>query len=482
MEIFRAGVHRAKDLIGRNNRGSKRETKHLNDMTDKDELRRLLLRPSRRQIIAGMAALGALGGARPAFAQGGPKRIVVPEGEFQPLPIAIPNFVAGTPADNDVAIKVTEGITNNLKRSGLFAPIDPAAYIQRIPNTHNAPQFANWKTINAQALVTGRMTRQGEGRLHAEFRLWDVATAQQLKGAQYDTSPEYWRRIAHIISDQIYERLTGEGGYFDSRVVFVDESGSAQRRIKRLGLMDQDGANVRYLTKGSDLVLTPRFSPSTQEITYMEFGQGDPRVYLLNIETGAREIVGNFPGMSFSPRFSPDGQRIIMSLQQGGNSNLFVMDLRSKNTTRLTDTPAIDTSPSYAPDGSRLCFESDRGGKPQIYVMPATGGPAQRISFGDGTYSTPVWSPRGDYIAFTKQGSGQFAIGIMKPDGSGERILTSGFHNEGPTFAPNGRVLMFFRDLGTGPSLFSVDISGRNELRVPTPGFASDPAWSPLLS
>ncbi|MES5485106.1 Tol-Pal system beta propeller repeat protein TolB [Bradyrhizobium sp. INPA03-11B] len=441
-------------------------------------------RLDRRQMISGIAALGALAGTQSAFGQTGPKRIPIPEGEFAPVPIAIPNFAAGTPGDAEVGVGVTQVITNNLKRSGLFAPIDQAAYLEKQINIDAAPNFNNWKSINAQALVTGRMTRQGNGRVKAEFRLWDVNTGQQLAGQQYDTSAEYWRRIAHIISDQIYERMTGEKGYFDTRVVFVDESGSADRRVKRLALMDQDGANVRYLTRGSDLVLTPRFSPSTQEITYMEFGQGDPRVYLLNIETGQREIVGNFPGMSFSPRFSPDGQRVIMSLQQGGNSNLFVMDLRSKSMTRLTDTPAIDTSPSYAPDGTRLCFESDRGGKPQIYVMPATGGAAQRISFGDGTYSTPVWSPRGDYIAFTKQGGGQFAIGIMKPDGSGERILTSGFHNEGPTFAPNGRVVMFFRDPGgnSGPSLFTIDVSGRNELRVPTPGFASDPAWSPLLS
>ena len=234
----------------------------------------MTFRPSRRQIISGMAALGVLSGAgvRHALAQGGPKRIVVPEGEFTPLPIAIPNFVPGTPADNEVAVGVTQVITNNLKRSGLFAPIDQAAYIERITNIDVPPQFQNWKTINAQALVTGRMTRQGDGRLKAEFRLWDVATGQQLTGQQYFTSPEYWRRIAHIISDQIYERLTGEKGYFDSRVVFVDESGSAQRRVKRLALMDQDGANVRYLTRGADLVLTPRFSPSTQEITYMEFG------------------------------------------------------------------------------------------------------------------------------------------------------------------------------------------------------------------
>jgi TolB protein len=452
-------------------------------MTDQHKLRHTLLLPNRRQIVSGIAAFGATAAIAPrsALAQ---KRITITEGDFAPLPIAIPNFTAGTPADGEVAIGVTQVITNNLKRSGLFAPIDQAAYIDKSVNFDQAPNFQNWKTINAQAVVVGRMTRMQDGRLRAEFRLWDVNTAQQLAGQQYNTTPESWRRIGHIISDQVYERLTGEKGYFDSRVVFVDETGPKERRVKRLALMDQDGANVRYLTRGADLVLTPRFSPSSQEITYMEFGQGDPRVYLFNIETGQREIVGNFPGMSFAPRFSPDGQRVIMSLQQGSNANLFVMDLRSKTTTRLTDTPAIDTSPSYAPDGSKLCFESDRGGKPQIYVMAATGGPAQRISFGEGSYSTPVWSPRGDYIAFTKQGGGQFAIGIMKTDGKDERILTSGYHNEGPTFAPNGRVVMFFREAGgnSGPSLFTVDVSGRNELRVPTPGFASDPAWSPLLS
>jgi TolB protein len=437
----------------------------------------------RRFMLASGLTLAALGQGS-ANAQ----RLRIDPTEFQPIPIAITNFLPGGPSDADVGNGITGVITNNLKRSGLFAPIDQAAFIEQIQSFDKPPQFANWKSLNAQAIVTGRATRQSDGRLRGEFRLWDVGSGQQLAAQQYVTQPEFWRRIAHIISDQIYERMTGEKGYFDSRVVFVDESGPSERRVKKLAIMDQDGANVRTLTKGSDLVLTPRFSPSTQEITYMEFGQGDPRVYLYNIETGQREIVGNFPGMSFSPRFSPDGQRIIMSLQQGGNSNLFVMDLRSKSTTRLTDTPAIDTSPCYSPDGSQICFESDRGGKPQIYVMSAQGGQAQRISFArddaNASYSTPVWSPRGDYIAFTRQGGGQFAIGLIKPDGSGERILTSGFHNEGPTFSPNGRVVMFFRDPGGtgGPSLYTIDISGRNELKVPTPGFASDPAWSPLLS
>jgi TolB protein len=411
-------------------------------------------------------------------------RIDITEGNFQPLPIAIPKFFSSGADDGDTANAVTQIVTANLQRSGLFAPIDPTAYIERIASVDAVPRFPDWRNINAQALVTGRIGRQADGRLQAEFRLWDVLGGQQLDGKQYLTTPDNWRRIAHIISDAIYERLTGEGGYFDSRVVFVDETGPPERRVKRLAIMDQDGASVRYLTRGDELVLTPRFSPSTQEITYMAYGQGDPRVYLYNIETSQREIVGNFPGMSFSPRFSPDGQRVIMSLQEGGNSNLFVMDLRSKATTRLTDTQAIDTAPSYSPDGARICFESDRGGKQQIYVMNSAGGPAQRISFGDGSYSTPVWSPRGDYIAFTRLGQSKFAIGVMKPDGTGERVLTEGFHNEGPTFSPNGRVIMFFRDPGgnAGPSLYSVDISGRNEQRVPTPSYASDPAWSPLLS
>jgi TolB protein len=395
----------------------------------------------------------------------------------------LPDFLPGAPAEANLTRDITNIIAANLQRSGLFAPINPAAYIEKISSLDAVPRFPDWRAINAQALAVGRITRQPDGRLKSEFRLWDVFAGSHLAGQQYFTSPDNWRRVAHIISDAIYERLTGEKGYFDSRIVFVDETGPKDRRVKRLALMDQDGAGVRYLTRGDDLVLTPRFNPSTQEITYMSFGQGQPRVVLLNIETGQKEIVGDFPNMSFAPRFSPDGQRVIMSLQQGGNANLFVMDLRSKATTRLTETPAIDTSPSYSPDGARICFESDRGGSQQIYVMAAGGGPAQRISFGQGgRYSTPVWSPRGDYIAFTRQAGGKFAIGVIKPDGSGERVLTEGFHNEGPTFAPNGRVLMFFRDAGGGPSLFTVDITGRNELKVPTPSFASDPAWSPLLS
>jgi TolB protein len=438
---------------------------------------------SRRRLmmLSAGAAAGVLAGLSPQRAIAVLK-LDITSGNIQPIPIAVPDFASVAAQDPAAGRNVSQIITSNLQRSGLFAPIDQAAYIEKVSTIDTLPRFTEWRAINAQALVTGRIT-QGEARLKAEFRLWDVFAGTQLHGQQYTATAENWRRIAHIISDAIYERLTGEKGYFDSRVVFVDESGPKERRIKRLALMDQDGANVRYLTQGNELVLTPRFSSSPDTITYMSYGQGDPKVYLMNIETGQREIVSNFPGMSFSPRFSPDSQRVIFSLQRGGNSNLFVMDLRSKATTRLTDTQVIDTAPSYSPDGSYICFESDRGGKQQIYVMGATGGQAQRVSFGDGAYSTPVWSPRGDYIAFTKQTQGRFAIGIMRPNGSGERILTERFHNEGPTWSPNGRIIMLFRDPGgnSGPTLYTVDVTGRNEQPLKTPSYASDPSWSPLL-
>jgi len=408
----------------------------------------------------------------------------ITQGNIQPMPIAIPDFASDGSIDAKSAQEISDVVSNDLKSSGLFLPIDPAAFIEKGLDVARAPRFEDWRPINAQALVVGRIGNS-DGKLRAEFRLWDVLSGKQLAGEQFFTRVREARRVGHIIADVIYERITGEKGYFDTRVVFVDESGPKDKRVKRLAIMDQDGYNVRLLTTGKDLVLTPRFSPSTQEITYMSFAGDDPKVYLLNIETGQKEIVGTFPGMTFAPRFSPDGQRIVMSLEQAGTANIYAMDLRSRSTVQLTNSQAINTSPCYAPDGRQIVFQSDRDGSQQIYVMNANGSNQRRISSGGGSYSTPVWSPRGDLIAFTKQAGSQFLIGVMKPDGSGERVLTEGFHNEGPTWAPNGRVLMFFREspgASGGPRLFSIDLTGYNERLVATPSFGSDPAWSPLIN
>ena len=427
---------------------------------------------------AGAAACSTLA-LRPA---GAVTPIEITKGNVQPLPIAIPNFLNPSGSDGELARSLPQVIAADLQRSGLFIPIDPAAYIERITELDAYPRYADWRAINAAALVVGRV-RRDQANIAVDFRLWDVPRSAHIVGRTFAGPPDTWRRLAHIVADQIYEKLIGEKGYFDSSVVFVEESGPRDKRMKRLCIMDQDGANASYLTRGEDTVLTPRFSPSGREIVYMSYYQQSPRVMLMNIQNRQRETVGNFPGMTFAPRFSPDGSNVALSLQQGGSSQIFTVDLRSPNSrTQLTNTPSINTAPSYSPDGQSICFESDRGGSQQIYVMNAGGGEARRISFGEGSYATPVWSPRGDNIAFTKIGGGKFAIGIMKPDGSGERILTEGFHNEGPTFCPNGRIVMFFRDPGgnSGPQLFTVDITGRNEQRVHTPGFASDPAWSPL--
>lgn len=404
------------------------------------------------------------------------------QGTIAPIPIAVPLFLGDDPK---LASDVANVVVGDLERSGLFSPLDRASYLEQIRDLNAAPRFPDWRAIRADALVVGRVTRGGDGRLSTEFRLWDVASGKQLAGQRFATAAQNWRRVGHIIADQVYERLTGEKGYFDTRVVYVDETGPKEKRVKRLAIMDQDGANVRLLSQGQELVLTPRFSPTTQEITYMSYTRDQPRVVLMNLETGQRQVVGDFPGMTFAPRFSPDGQRIVMSLQDGANSSINELDLKSRQTRRLTSANAIDTAPCYAPDGRQIVFESDRDGTQQIFTMNSDGSGVRRISSGDGRYSTPVWSPRGDYIAFTKQLGGRFLIGVMRPDGSGERILTEGYHNEGPTWAPNGRVLMFFREgqgAGAGPRIYSVDLTGYNERVVQTPSFASDPAWSPVLN
>lgn len=436
----------------------------------------------RRLALAVVAMLAWTGAAVAA-----PLQVDVNQANIQPLPIAIPDFVSVNPAAADPAAaaaiqNIATVVRADLERSGLFKPLDPKSFIEQINNINVAPNFQNWRVINAQGLVTGQAAMQPDGRLRVDFRLWDVYGESQMLGLQFTTQPSTWRRVAHMISDAIYQRITGEKGYFDTRIVFISESGPALHRKKLLAIMDEDGANPSFLTKG-ELVLTPRFNPSAQMIAYMSYTTGKPRVYLFDLETAHFERLGDFPNMTFSPRFSPDGNLVAMTLEVGGNSDIYIMDLRTRQSRRLTYDPAIDTAPSFSPDGKQIVFESDRGGSQQIYVMNIDGSNAHRISFGDGRHGTPVWSPRGDLIAFTKQASGQFRIGVMHPDGSGERMLSNGWEDEGPTWAPNGRVLMFTRTLqgGHGSQIWSVDVTGRNQRRVSTPGDASDPAWSPLI-
>ncbi|MEM7172530.1 MAG: Tol-Pal system beta propeller repeat protein TolB [Pseudomonadota bacterium] len=440
-----------------------------------------------RYVLASLL-LGAALVTSPARAE---LSVDITRGFVEPLPIAVTDFFGEQTEERQIGKGMAEVVSANLERTGLFRPIPEGAFIQDLSSLQGGPRYGDWRLINAQALIGGSVQLQPDGRLKVEFRLWDVFAEAQMTGLAYFTTPDNWRRVAHIISDAIYQRLTGEEGYFDTRIVYIAESGTQDRRVKRLAIMDQDGENHRFLTDGTETVLTPRFSPTTQEITYMSFHQVDgrevPRVYLFNLNTGQQEVLGDFPGMTFAPRFSDDGNVVIMSMAHEGNSEIYTLDLRTRGVKRLTNHPSIDTSPSFSPDSQQVVFNSNRSGRAQLYVMDADGQNVRRISRGKGSYFTPVWSPRGDLIAFTRQYQGDFYIGVMRPDGSGERMLVKDFDVEAPTWAPNGRVLSFFRqspadDQGRITNkIYTIDLTGFNERELVTPIDASDPAWSPLI-
>ena len=423
--------------------------------------------------------------------------IDITRGNLNPLPIAVSPLSQDKDSQmkskeilklENLGLEIAEVIENNLKKSGLFNPLNKDSFIQQPDIAHLKPRFEDWTLIKAQALITGKVSMDKE-KLKVEFRLWDILAAKEMLALAFSTVPNNWRRVGHIISDKIYQRLTGEKGYFDTRVIYVAEEGPKTQRIKKLAIMDQDGFNTKYLTLGNELVLTPRFNPTNQMVTYLSYFKNLPRVYLLDIETGTQEVVGDFPGMTFAPRFSPDGKKIIMSFAKDGNSDIYTMDIENRIVERITNHPSIDTSPSYSPDGKYIAFNSDRSGYQQIYVMKSDGSNVKRISFGKGLYGTPVWSPRGDLIAFTKLHKGKFYIGVMRTNGKGERLLTENFYQEAPSWAPNGRVIIFYRETktdnkgeGFSAKLWSIDLTGYNERMVKTETDASDPSWSSLLS
>ena len=440
--------------------------------------------PTIRNLLLGLVA--SLGLTAMAHAQ---LTVDVDNSAGEELVIAVPGLPTPQSVDtvagstSELGAKISDVIVSDLRSSGLFKPIG-RNQVRGISYTEvTAPQFPYWSGTSASALIQGFIKTNPDGKLTVGCYLYDVALETELTRQGFVVEPRDWRRAAHKCADTIYSRLSGESPFFDSRIAYIAETGPKGNRVKRLAIMDSDGANHRFITNGQATALTPRFSPDYKSIVYLSFLDGNPRIYIYDIGTGRQRLITQSTNPTFAPRWSPDGKWILYSMAIAGNTDIYKISAAGGGRPQqLTFSPGIDIGGSFSPDGSRIVFESDRSGSQQLYVMSADGGNERRISFGGGRYATPEWSPRGDLIAFTKM-AGNFRIGVMTPSGGGERLLTNSWQDEAPTWAPNGRVIQFFRTTrGNGNTgIWQVDLTGRNERQLPTPVNGSDPAWGPLL-
>ena len=428
--------------------------------------------------------MGGLGDA-----DGGLTGTVSDDRDWQDIGLAITTFAtdvdrptrASAGSTSAVGRAISQIIASNLRNNGLFKPSGPGGLPQPTFEQITAPDYPVWSLRSTDMLVQGYV-RAGPGeQLTVGCYLYDVLLKQQLAKAGWVVGPGDWRRAAHKCSDLVYSRLSGESPFFDSRIAYIAETGPKDRRVKRLAVMDSDGANHRYLTSGQATALTPRYSPDYSAILYLSYLNGKPSIYIYDLSTNRQRLVTRSSNPTFAPRWSPDGKWILYSMAIGGNTDIYRVPASGGRSQRLTNTPGIDIGGSFSPDGRRIVFESDRSGAQQIYVMNADGSGQRRISFFGGRAATPEWSPRGDQIAFTHM-AGNFRIAVMRPGGGGLRYLTNSWQDEAPTWAPNGRIIQFFRTRrGSGKAtLWQVDLTGRNERRLPTPVGASDPAWGPV--
>jgi TolB protein len=411
--------------------------------------------------------------------------IYISKGTNQLLPIAINNFANTSVYNQKLLDNVLDLIRADLTHSGFFKIIPPNSFIENATGVQHKPHFASWRQINANLLLNGEIIRQGSSTFTLKIILWDIVTEKSIVAEAVHGPVDSWRKLAHQISDKIYELVTGDKGYFDTRIFYISEISKGIKTTKKLAVMDYDGANHQFLSDGKFLVLTPRLSPNAKNLLYVSYQTKSPKVYVKNLKTGRSTLLGNFSAMSFAPRFSPDGSKIIFSLAKNGTTDIWVIDLSTTKIKQLTSGIAINTSPSYSGNGQKIYFNSDRSGSGQIYSMNSDGSNIERISFGEGSYSAPICSPNGRHIAFTKNIRGQgFYIGVMRNDGSDERIITNGYLVEGATWAPNSKIIAFARSSkpsrGIPPvtKLYTIDISGQNEHTIQTPNEASDPEWS----
>lgn len=417
-------------------------------------------------------------------AEAAPARIQITQGTIQADPIAVHEFIESDSQTSIIGTDIASVIANDLKNSGLFAPMDEAMFPQTIAALlKEGISFEKWQQIRARFLVHGKIIRNS-GDIRLEFRLYDIFEKKQLLAQAIEGNPQKWRRLAHAVADLIYTRVTNEAGFFNTQIVYSEPHGQGRKSTTQLMIMDYDGYNPKPLTSAKHLVLTPRYAPNGREIAYLKIHHNKAEVFTMNIQTKKTKKLGDFEGMSFAPRYSPDGENIVMSLSQNGRSAIYTMNIKQHHLKRLTDHLSIDTSPCYSPDGSKIVFTSDRSGQEHLHIMNADGSDVRRISYGAAQYSQPVWSPRGDLIAFTKRQGAHFYIGVMSPEGVGERMIADGWLVEDSCWSGNGRYLIFTKQLSIKhkTKLFMVDLTGYNQRWINTPSAASNGTWSPLVA
>lgn len=410
--------------------------------------------------------------------------IYISKGVNKLMPVAINRFVSSA-ADQKLLDDVLNVIRSDLQHCGFFKIVPQDAFIDQIIGVENRPHFASWRQINTNLLLNGQIQRNGSSELVIKIILWDTVNEKSIFAQNFTSSTQLWRKLAHTISDKIYESVTGDPGYFGTRIFYISEIATGIRVSKRLAVIDYDGQNNQFLTNGKHLVLTPSISPNAQYLLYVSYERRVPKIFIRDLKTSRSSLLGNVNAMSFSPKFSPDGSKVIFSMAKNGVTDIFIMDLQTNTINKITSGISINTSPTYSPDSQTIYFNSDRSGSGQIYSMNADGSNIKRISFGEGNYSAPSCSPNGKYIVFTKKVRNQeFTLGVMKIDGSDERIITSGYLVEGATWSPNSRIISFarttapYRNTKSSTKLYTIDISGYNERLVPTLYDASDPEWS----
>ena len=411
-------------------------------------------------------------------------KIDIVAGNFSPVPIAIQKFEA---KDTKLANTLRQVVENDLKSTGLFRIINPAAHPQML-KMDKMPEFDDWAAINTQVLVQGKLTKTKDGKYRLQFYVWDIKGKEQIEAQILVAPKKSSRRLAHIMADAIYERLIGESGYFDTQIVMTTETGEMQNRNKRLAIIDSDGYGFRYISDGETMVMSPHFSPNMQTIVFLSYRNDDPMVWSLDMNTGTQKRLGRFGGMTFAPRFSPDGSRVALSLVKGGTTNLYEFNTKTNELRQLTFGDYIDTSPSYSPSGQKMAFNSNRSGSQQIHILDLNDLTEKRITFGSGRYATPAWSPDGNYIAFTKISDDTFFVGIMSPKGKNEKVLAGGWFMEAPSWAPNSRRIIYYEtekidDEERESHIRSVDIMGQNtyDIKLPDGVNGLEPTWSPKL-